>query len=116
MLGAHALNASISLLLDVGMENVEASLLGKIAWLARELGKIDGVEFISPITPGRHGGILTFQVAQVPGAALQHALMGRGVICAYRGGGIRFSPHFYTPEAVLEKAVSIVAEEIERLR
>src|SRR5690606_15761755 len=85
MLGAHALNASVSLLLDVGMENVEASVLGKIAWLARELGKIDGVTFISPIKPGRHAGILTFQVAQVPGAALQHALMGRGVICAYRG-------------------------------
>src|SRR5690606_30552335 len=116
MLGAHALNASISLLLEVGMEKVEASLLAKIAWLARELGKIEGLQFISPITPGRHAGILTFQVDQVSGVALQHALMGRGVICAYRGGGVRFSPHFYTPQSVLENAVKIVEEEVRRLR
>jgi len=33
--------------------------------------------------------------------------MSRGVVCAPRGGGIRFSPHFYTDEAVLTQAVEI---------
>jgi hypothetical protein len=42
-------------------------------------------------------------------------LMARGVICAQRGGGIRFSPHFYTPEAVLQRAVQLTADAVERL-
>jgi hypothetical protein len=46
---------------------------------------------------------------------LYRKLMSRGVVCAQRGGGIRFSPHFYTPEAVLERAIDITAEIAKRL-
>jgi len=34
--------------------------------------------------------------------------MNQGVICAPRGGGIRFSPHFYTPQQVLDRAIGIL--------
>ncbi|MDQ6963116.1 MAG: hypothetical protein Q9M28_11430 [Mariprofundaceae bacterium] len=59
---------------------------------------------------GRYAGIVTFHCAGVDQASLYHRLMQAGVMCAYRGGGIRFSPHFYTPYAVLERAMSIVLE------
>ena len=35
-------------------------------------------------------------------------LWADNVICAQRGGGVRFSPHFYTPRQQLEKAVAAV--------
>ena len=36
--------------------------------------------------------------------------MARQVLCAQRGGGLRFSPHFYTPMADLDRAMDLVAE------
>jgi cysteine desulfurase/selenocysteine lyase len=31
-------------------------------------------------------------------------------LCAARGGGVRFSPHFYTPREQIDQALSLVAE------
>jgi hypothetical protein len=31
--------------------------------------------------------------------------MAEGIICAARGGGIRFSPHYYAEQQQLEKAL-----------
>ena len=28
-------------------------------------------------------------------------------MCALRGGGIRFSPHYYTPDAQLQRAIQL---------
>jgi hypothetical protein len=36
--------------------------------------------------------------------------MQRRVLCAQRGGGIRFSPHFYTPVEVIDRALGEVLE------
>jgi hypothetical protein len=36
--------------------------------------------------------------------------MEAGVLCAHRGGGIRFSPHFYTAPAALERALARVRD------
>jgi len=29
-------------------------------------------------------------------------------VCAQRGGGIRFSPHFYTPEHVIDETLGLL--------
>ena len=60
--------------------------------------------------PGRRSGIITFSVAGQDHKALHKALMDRGVVCALRGGGIRWSPHFYTPQSTLESALAQLAE------
>ena len=44
-----------------------------------------------------------------PEALFRH-LQAHGVICALRGGGIRFSPHFYTPRPVVSYIVRSVDE------
>ena len=111
MLGAYALNASLSLLLEVGMEEVERRLLQNSRFLIEHLSRVSGLSFLSPTEPGRHAGIVTFKIEGIDCHALQQALMKRGVICAYRGGGIRFSPHFYTPEQTLTTAVEILRDE-----
>lgn len=106
MLAAHALEASTALLLEQGMESVQELLVEKTAFLADALSRIDGLEIISSREPQRQSGILTFRIAGIDSQWLYRTLMDHRVICASRGGGVRFSPHFYTPRAAMELAVS----------
>jgi selenocysteine lyase/cysteine desulfurase len=108
MLGIHALDASLSLLLETGIDAVQAAVEERVARLM-ELIDQRGFELLSPRKPSSRAGILTFRVPDVDAQPLHRALMERGVICAQRGGGIRFSPHFHTPEQVLDQAVGITA-------
>ncbi|MGD8207376.1 MAG: hypothetical protein PVH47_04790, partial [Thiohalocapsa sp.] len=65
---------------------------------------------LSPREPTRRAGIVTFRVPGVDQQALYRALMQRNLMCASRGGGIRFSPHFYTPESHLTRAIELTLE------
>lgn len=109
MLGIVGLEASLSLLLEVGMASVQTAIAERVEHL---IGLVDhqGFELLSPRAAQRRAGILTFRVPGVDPAALHRGLMARGVICAQRGGGVRFSPHFYTPPQVLDRAVALAAE------
>ncbi|MDQ6971992.1 MAG: aminotransferase class V-fold PLP-dependent enzyme [Mariprofundaceae bacterium] len=113
MLGIHALNASLSLLEDTGMEVIEAELLKRTRRLIELVDGVPSLELLSSRITERLSGIVSFRRTDLDTdghAALYSYLMGRDVICALRGGGIRFSPHFYTPIAQLELALSIVAD------
>jgi selenocysteine lyase/cysteine desulfurase len=104
MLGIHALEASLSLLEDTGMEVVSRAIEARVQHLV-ELVDEAGFELLSPRDPDRRAGILTFRVPNADQQAIYRRLMERGVMCASRGGGIRFSPHFYTPESDLLGAI-----------
>lgn len=110
MLGIHALNASLSLLLEIGMDKVELSLLGKTGYLYDKISQLDNYEMISSIETGRYAGIVTFKHKTRPQNEVFEYLKSHNVICAERGGGIRFSPHFYTPMEVLDRAVDCLAD------
>jgi len=99
MLGIYALNASLSLLEEVAMEQVEKRVLANAKQLMAWVDSEPLLERISSDRPGRFGGIVTFRhqgLDQEGHAALYRKLMMGGVICANRAGGIRFSPHFYS--------------------
>jgi selenocysteine lyase/cysteine desulfurase len=108
MLGIYALEASLSLLLEVGMESVHAAIEERITRLV-ELIDGKGFELLSPREPERRAGIVTFRVPGTEPQLLYRDLMKHQVVCAQRGGGIRFSPHFYTDEALLERAIATAA-------
>lgn len=105
MLGACALSASLSLLEEVGMDNVARHLLERIAQLQELLMAHPKLELITRTDRALRSGILTFRHREIASPALFQHLKDNGVICAPRGGGIRFSPHFYTPADVLKRAV-----------
>lgn len=105
MLGIHALHASLSLLLEVGMQRVAQGVLDNAAYLIEQLRTLPHVELLSPTDRARHAGIVTFRHRQIDGTALWRALAERGVICAARGGGVRFSPHFHTTRTQLDRAI-----------
>ncbi|ROM96961.1 aminotransferase class V-fold PLP-dependent enzyme [Pseudomonas brassicacearum] len=109
MLGAMALEASLSLLEEVGMEHVAALIAERVKWLQDGLSAIPGVVLHSPLNPARRGGILSFSIDGIDTQTVYEALKAEQVICIPRGPGIRFSPHFYTEKRVIDETVAIVA-------
>jgi selenocysteine lyase/cysteine desulfurase len=107
MLAGYALEASTDLLLNIGLDNVAQAIEHNHAFLLNKLQAL-GAEILSPINPMVRAGILTFRFAGVDSAVLYRKLMSKNVICANRGGGVRFSPHFHTTEACMEGAVKIL--------
>ena len=106
MLGIHALHASLTLLLGTGIEAVYDKLSRNISYLI-EILVYNGCTILSQTQPERRAGIVTFERPGVDTRPLYEHLQNNGVLCALRGGGIRFSPHFYTPSAVLDRAVAL---------
>ena len=107
LLGAHALEASLSLLQETGMPAVAEAIDERTARLI-ELMDAQGLELLSPREVGRRAGIVTFRVPGAYQQALYKALMGCNLMCASRGGGLRFSPHFYTPRKKLCMALALL--------
>lgn len=108
MLGAVALEASLSLLEEVGMAQVAALIEERIARLHASIQALPGAQLLSPPAPERRAGILTFSLAGRDNGELFEALKQEQVVCAQRGGGIRLSPHFYTPEAIIEEILTLL--------
>jgi len=107
LLGSHVLSASLSLLLEVGMDTVSAELAIRIQQL--RAGLLDkGMTLLGPDQPSRRAGIITFQSPGEPTDTLFVRLREAGVVCAQRGGGIRWSPHFYTPHSVIDRALALL--------
>jgi selenocysteine lyase/cysteine desulfurase len=96
MLGIHAANASLSLLLELGIDAIEKRLLERTAYLIEKINAANNLELITHADEKRLAGIITFRSLAEDSQSLYQRLMKNNVICAPRGGGIRFSPHFYT--------------------
>jgi len=108
MLAIHALSASLSLLLELGMDTVAQQILGNSHFLIEQL-KTLGMSLRTPQEPTRHAGIISFAHPQQDNQLLFEHLNDSGVFCAYRGGHIRFSPHFYTPREKLIVALERIS-------
>ncbi len=107
MLGIHALEASLSLLEEIGSAAIFAAIAEKIEQIY-ELADKNHYEVLSPRDPSRRSGIATIRLPDSDHTALYQALMQQGVICALRGGGIRFSPHYHTSAEVIDEAFAIL--------
>ncbi len=107
-LAQHALSASLELLLEVGLGRIQEALQQRTAYLIQSIGALPGARLLSPATPERRAGIVTFSFAGIDSQWLYQRLMQAGVVCAARGGGVRWSPHFYTSQEVLDRALGIL--------
>ncbi len=107
LLAAYALEASTSLLLELGMEHVESAVAANIHFLDSGLRAL-GAEILTPAHSLGRSGIITFRIPGKDSNELYQQLMKAGVICASRGGGVRFSPHFHTPQAAMDRGLDIL--------
>ncbi|MDP2243619.1 aminotransferase class V-fold PLP-dependent enzyme [Pseudomonas sp.] len=108
MLGTMALEASLSLLEEVGMVEVGKAVQERVQWLLDGLASMSGITLHSPIDPDRRAGIVTFSLAGWDNQSLFQRLRSEQVICAQRGAGIRLSPHFYSEAQVIEKTLGLL--------
>lgn len=108
MLAIHALQASTRLLLDIGMQEVEERIIANSQYLLELISKHEELQTITNTRIERLAGIVTFKHKNKDSETLYKRLMQEGIMCAYRGGGIRFSPHFYTSKETLHAAINAV--------
>ncbi len=107
MLAIHALDASLELLLSIGIGNISKCII-QLSQLIIDQAIKRGFELLTATTPQRRSGITTFHVPKVDNQQLYQQLMQAGIICAFRGGGIRFSPHFHTQESQIIRAFKAI--------
>jgi cysteine desulfurase/selenocysteine lyase len=109
MLGVHALQASLSLLLEVGVSRVESLVAERIDVIVEHCRR-EGWTLLTPEDPVRRAGIVTLRRPDCAPEALFEHLRAQQVVCALRGGGVRLSPHFYTePSAIVQALDAITA-------
>ena len=108
MLGAHALSASLSLLLEEGAETLAAEVLKRTDHLLQRILSEPELELLSDIRPERRSGIVSFRHRKIENEWVFETLKHHNVICAQRGNGIRFSPHYYTDITQIDRAIDIV--------
>lgn len=112
MLGIHALNASLSLIEDVGMEIIQKNVLTNTRYLIDSIKEHSSLELNSPDVPERCSGIVNFLVKGIDSSQVYEKLMKNNVICTLRGNGIRFSPHFYQNHEDLDQSIKIIEKSI----
>jgi len=108
MLGIYALNASLSLILETGMDYIENEILRRSEYLFDKIKTRSELELITSTSQGRYAGIVTFRRRGADSELLYQNLMQKKILCAHHSGGIRLSPHFYTPYEQLDHVIELV--------
>jgi selenocysteine lyase/cysteine desulfurase len=98
------MNPSLSLLLEVGIETIQAYLRAVtrpvLAWAASA-----GVRVASPLD-GHASAIVCLELPDA--ARVQRALKAGGIVATVREGLLRFSPHLYNTPAELERVAEVL--------
>ena len=102
-----AMEQSLSLLLEIGIDEIWERVLERTESLFDLVTANDELQLISCNAEGRYAGITIFRHKNNSVQDLYEKLSRNNVLCAMRGGGIRFSPHFYIPPDSLKKAIEI---------
>ncbi len=108
MIGIHALSATLDLFAEIGMETVERRVLAHAEHLFDAIQARSDLECTTSYKTGRYAGIVIFRSKSLSVDDVFKQLRDQGIICASRGGGIRFSPHFYTPREQLDRALAAI--------
>jgi cysteine desulfurase/selenocysteine lyase len=104
VLGAAALDASVGLLLEVGLSEVERRVLGLTDRLIEGLQRI-GCSIASPLEPAARSGIVCFEHPRLDADEAVELLQRHCVAAASRLGLVRLSPHFYNDEDEVDRAL-----------
>lgn len=109
MLAIHALHASISLLLNIGMKTVEAEILKRSSIIADAVNTCSRLVLITDMTPDRYAGIVSFKHREISSQLMYEHLFAQGIFCANRDGAIRYSPHYYTDMNKIYTAITLAS-------
>jgi len=102
--GMFGFNASLQLLLEVGVEKIQHHLRDLTQFVIDRVTKAE-MELVSPASPEDRAGIVTFRPKNAPEIFAE--LKKHNIHVSIREDCIRFSPHFYNTRDELEKALTI---------
>ncbi len=105
ILGIQALKANVDMLLQHGMQNVEARIL-KLKEELRGSLEAAGFEILTPRS-GKQSGILSVST-DVDVADLYTHLKEARITVSLRNNYLRFSPHFYNSEDEINQIVGVI--------
>jgi cysteine sulfinate desulfinase/cysteine desulfurase-like protein len=106
--GIAGLDAAISIVLELGRQTVEATVLGHAAEL-QQLLISRGLRVLRSSNAGECSGIvITSTGDRGADAAVYERLIARDVRCSLRVTGIRFSPHYYNTAEHLRQAAAAI--------
>jgi len=105
-MGIHALKQSLELLLSYGINQVYSDIIERCHHIETQLVEM-GCRITSEQDKDKRSGIVTFSHPDSDSEYLYKHLMQQKVLCAYRGGGVRFSPHFYTRRSCIDRAIAL---------
>jgi len=113
LLGLVGLNAAMTLLLEVGVENIARELLRKRAWLVPALQAKGYTVLNAEAALENASGIVTFFKPGADLAPLHQKLLDANVVTSLRVDRagqryIRLSPHFYNTDAELQRVMELV--------
>lgn len=113
LVGLVGLLAAMEMALEIGIENIAAELLRKRAWLVPALQEKGFTVLNATAKPENASGITSFFASGQDMAALHQKLLANDVHASLRTDRqnrkyLRFSPHFYTTDAELRRAVDLL--------
>lgn len=107
ILGAKGFAASLSLINEVGIERIERRILHHTALMHELIAESTNLEAIYSDKSSKLSGIVTFRHRACSPARLFHYLRENKIMCAERGGGVRFSPHVYNTDEEITSALDL---------
>lgn len=109
MIGIVGLRASLSHLLEIGMDQIQKEILSLTQHLITNVSPVDRVEIITPKSPDEHAGIFTFFL---PGKRDAEVVVNRlkkeQITISTREGTIRISPHYYNTIEELDQVLDSI--------
>jgi selenocysteine lyase/cysteine desulfurase len=113
LLGLVGMQASMELLLEIGVENIAKELLRKRAWLVPALQSKGFTVLQADAAPAQASGIMSFFQPGGDMGVLHKKLLDARIDTSLRTDRsgqkyIRLSPHFYNTDAELERALAVM--------
>ena len=101
--GIFSLGASLDLINEIGIENIQARVLELNRFLTSRLAE-NGWQVLSPIQNEELRSAETLVACDKPGTVVRH-LFRRGVIVTEKPEGIRVATHFFNNESDIERLI-----------
>lgn len=106
-----AMNASLELLAEYGMERVYRHIHRLAGQLVDGLGDMEGVTLVTPRDPSRRAGIVSFRVRDA--APVSRDLDSAGVSHSVRGSGVlRLSPHIHNSIHEMDRILEVIGNAV----
>lgn len=107
--GIHGLAATLELLADAGIANIERHLLGLLDHAVQVL-QAKSCDILSSLAPAERSGMIAFRSPAIATPDLVARLRAAKVVVTARSGGIRIAPHLYNNRDDIDRLLAEVPQ------